>query len=343
MSEWKLVKYRGCWAVRIGGSRYTTGVAHGPETRVQAEGLASEIARQYQQEHRDLKTVGDIAEAYFEDIGNRTTARGNAQRERWRAGPALEFFGGLAPAQVTREACRDYIRIRREEGSPDVTILNNLGVIRAALRWQDKNTPAQFEMPSRPPRQYDFLTPEQIAQLVEAAPYPHAALFIQIAYATAARLGAILEMHWDTHISFERREIWPGFKEGGKGRAEPLPMTDSLYQSLAEARELAVTPYVIEFRGGPIKKINKALGAAYKAAGIDLPKRPAHILRHSAAVQMTTNGVDLFEIKERLGHSSIRVTEQNYARFRPDRMKDSTHHLELPATKCSEVHVNRKG
>jgi site-specific recombinase XerD len=57
-------------------------------------------------------------------------------------------------------------------------------------------------------------------------------------------------------------------------------------------------------------------------AGIDwLPR--THDLRHANATVMLKNGVDLHEVKERLGHSSIRTTEGYLHRMKSQQSKAS--------------------
>ncbi|MBY0422167.1 MAG: site-specific integrase [Parvularculaceae bacterium] len=261
----------------------------------------------------------------------------------------LEWFGDHAPAEVTREECRAYIAARRAAGRRDATIRNELSILKAALNWRDPKGPHVVELPPAGPPRERFLSREEVARLLEAAaPTPHVALFVQIAIATGARRGAILEMTWSTHVDLERGAIWPGFRPGGKNRAKPIPMTASLARALAEAREAAQGPYVVEWAGKPVKTIRRALAAAYARAGVTDVAAPAHVLRHTAGAWMAMAGVPLHEIAVRLGHSTIRVTERHYAHLAPEAMARSTAALELggyfmPSGSIEPQPVNAKG
>jgi len=48
-----------------------------------------------------------------------------------------------------------------------------------------------------------------------------------------------------------------------------------------------------------------------------------HDLRHANATQLLKNGVDVHEVKERLGHQSIKTTERYLHRVRHQKSKAS--------------------
>ena len=136
-------------------------------------------------------------------------------------------------------------------------------------------------------------------------------------------------MRWSQNVDFERATLWPGFKAGGKRRAAPVPMTDAARAWLTAARELADTDHVVEWAGGPVRSVRKALASAYARAGVGAVAAPQHILRHTAGAWMAQAGVPLHEIARRLGHSSIATTERHYAHLHPDFMQRSTKALEI--------------
>jgi integrase len=99
----------------------------------------------------------------------------------------------------------------RQKIISDGTIRREGGVLRAALAWAVKekwiNPPApHVELPPVPPPRERWLMREEVAKLIEACATPHVRLFVMLAYYTAARRGAILELTWD-RVHFERRRI----------------------------------------------------------------------------------------------------------------------------------------
>ena len=52
-----------------------------------------------------------------------------------------------------------------------------------------------------------------------------------------------------------------------------------------------------------------------------------HALRHTCASRLVNAGIDLYVVKEWLGHSSIQVTER-YAHLAPQKLADAVNALE---------------
>jgi integrase len=255
-------------------------------------------------------TVSGIFAAYLADKGT--------ERAVWAWKRLQPAFGALRPDQVTRLSCRSYAATRRKQGVGDGTIHTELTFLRAALLWHDRNTPAVVELPGKPPPMDLYLTREQYERLLAAAATPHVRLFIVLALASAGRMSAILQLTWD-RVDFDREVIRLGAGEKRrKGRAT-VPMTPRCRDALQEAAKARTSSHVIEYGGGPILRIRKALATVAEAAG--LPWVTPHVFRHSAAVWMAEEGVPMAEIAQFLGHSDSRVTERIYARFGPEYLR----------------------
>jgi integrase len=267
-----------------------------------------------------LETIADIMQAFLEDRqGHLGLARAKDAWKRLRL-----HFGHLRSAHVTRQICREYTAMRRRRVK-DGTIIKELAVLRTALRWQNKATPAIIEMPPEPPPRDRYLTREEYRALREAAAQtPHCEVFVILAYTTAGRKTAILELTWD-RIDFARGLIRLGNAVGNKGRAT-VPMTPRARAVLERAREAALTDHVIEFSGKPVRSIRKTFSMAVARAGL-LDVSP-HVLRHTAAVHMVENGVPMSEVSQYLGHTSTFVTERVYGRYSPDYLRRAAAALE---------------
>ena len=170
--------------------------------------------------------------------------------------------------------------------------------------------------------------PHQEAQrLLDAASMPHSKLFIRLALATAGRASALLELTWD-RVDLDARRIDlrdPNRPRTRKGRAR-VPINDSLFDALMEAKESATSPYVIEWGGERVLSVKKGVSAAARRAGV---KCSPHVLRHTAAVWMAEDGVPMQQIAQYLGHDDSRTTERVYARFSPDYLRDAAKALNL--------------
>jgi len=312
----RVVTYRGKWYAYYREAGTTRRIALRAESREAAERALVDLQR-----GGAPTTVGDMVEQYLAEKG--FGAKHN-RRYAWRA--AAPVFAVLRPDQVDRGVCRTYIERRRAAGVRDATIIHELGVVRAALRKADRNTPAVFETPPEPAPKELYLTREQYRALREAArPSAHLYLFVVLAYTTAARARAVLELTWD-RVDYEHERIMLGHTSGRmKGRASP-PMTDGARAALLEAQKAAQTDYVIEWGGRPVRSVKRAFAAAAERAGV--PWCTPHVLRHSAAVHMVEGGIALAEVGQYLGHTDLRVTYRVYARFSPSHLRQAASVLE---------------
>lgn len=139
------------------------------------------------------------------------------------------------------------------------------------------------------------------------------------AYHTAARAGAILDARWE-QVDFERKLISydrPGRAKSRKRRAT-VPLNTAVLAELQAAREVAVTDYVIEFRGNPVASVKTAFKAACRRAAIE--DCTPHTLRHTAATHMAEAGVPMAQIARMLGDTEAMV-EKVYAKFSPDYLR----------------------
>lgn len=271
------------------------------------------------------KLVSDAWSTYIADKA-KTATDPNRMRDAWKA--AGPFFGHLRPDQVTRELCREYASNRRRFGIGNGTIRRELGTVRSAIFFVNKQSGAIFELPPAPPPRDRALSKEEYANLFASAKTPHIRLFIILALATAGRASAILELTWD-RIDFSRRLIKLSVHAAEtrrKGRAT-VPMTEAAFNALREAAENAECDYVISYGGKRVRSIKRGFARAATLAGLE--GVTPHVLRHTAAVWMAEAGRPMSEIAQYLGHSSSRITEQVYARYSPQYLKGAAAALEV--------------
>jgi hypothetical protein len=95
-----------------------------------------------------------------------------------------------------------------------------------------------------------------------------------------------------------------------------------------EAKAGALTDYVIEWAGKPVKSLKRSLKTLARRAGTSKTVSP-HILRHSAAVHMAEDGRSMEEIQQFLGHEDIETTRKIYARLSPTYLRDAAKALEI--------------
>jgi integrase len=248
----------------------------------------------------------------------------------WKA--LRDRFGPMEGAAVSVADCRAHTDVRRRNAIKDGTIHTELGHLRMVLRWAEKQgliaRAPHIEKPPKPRPRERHLTREQVRALFDAAGLPHIRLYAILAYTTAARNSALLGLRWE-RCDFETGRIDlrdPVLTAPHKGRAI-VPMLRTARAALQEARQGALTDYVVEWAGRPVKSVKRGLSVAAKRAGLEHVS--PHMLRHSAAVHLVESGVSLEEIAQYLGHTNINTTRQVYAKFSLDYLKAAAEALEF--------------
>lgn len=274
------------------------------------------------------KTVADLWKTYRDEKEGRSIV--TTMEYTGRA--LLPHFGKLEPGEIDLGTCRDYAAKRRKQGKSEGTIHTELGHLRSVLVWAMKRGHIEraphVERPVKPEPKDRYLTREEAAKLLDGAAMHHIRLAIILMLATAARVEAIRELTWD-RVDMERGLIHlrdPADKAKRKGRAT-VPMNRSARVALEHARQAALTDYVIEWAGEPVKSIRRGLDTAARNAG--LKGVSAHVLRHSAAVWMIEAGVSMEEVAQYLGHANIATTRRVYARHSPDALRKAAEVLEI--------------
>jgi integrase len=288
--------------------------------------LAQWIAGQEQPLPPKQPLIVDVVDHYLADRKPRVAAYDTLE---WAAGGIKRHVGSLEPRMLGR---RTYAERRARDGVADGSIRREVGVLRAALATAVRDgwieAVPYVEMPPMPAPRDRWLTRDEVAVLVAAAGTPHTRMFIVLAYHTAARAGAILDLCWD-QVDLDRRLISYdrlGRKKSKKRRAV-VPINVAALAELQAARQAAVSDHVIEFRGKPVASIKNGFRAACRRAGI--AECVPHVLRHTAASHMVMDGVPLSQVARMLGDSEATV-ERVYAKFSPDYLRDAAASLVGP-------------
>lgn len=272
-----------------------------------------------------VMTVAHVAAEYRRSLDGKASAV--TFDHQWKAlGP---HFGRLAAEAVTEADCQTYAARRKRS---EWTIYSELGRLRSALSWADKRgiiaKAPHIWRPVEPPPRDKRITRDQARQFLDACELPHVRLFVTLAVTTGARMGAILGLTWD-RVDFGRRKILlhdPERRQAGKTRAT-VPMNRMAENALREAREGSTGRFVVEWGGGKVASVKKALRRAGDRSGLSWVT--AHVFRHSAATWMAEDGISMEEIAQFLGHSDVRTTRKIYARFSPDHLQEAASSLEL--------------
>lgn len=326
MPDWRLTRLNGefCLTFERDGKRVRRrlGTTDARQAQLIAPAVYAELNRP------KGTTVAELWSAYVADREGRAVV--GTMAHTWKALAAR--FGTRDGQSITKEDCRAHTTERRANGISDGTIHTELGHLRTVLKWAENGRLIEraphIERPSKPAPKERYLTHEEAHRVITAAHAPHVRLAMHLMIATAARVTAILELTWD-RVDFTRRQIQlrdPNDKTRRKGRAT-VPMNDTVLAALRDARQGAMTDYVVEWAGKPVKSLKKGIASAARAAGVSGVS--AHVFRHTAAVWMAEAGVPMEEIAQFMGHSNVNVTRGTYARYSPAHLRKAADALDL--------------
>lgn len=329
MSEYKLTKYRGKYAIAVYADgkrirRVSTGTDDPIRAKLVAPALFASLSKP------KSTTVRALWEAYVADREGRAIID---TMKYTRTRIEARFFD-LPAETITIADCRAHIAQRRQAGISDWTIYTELGHLRNVVNWAAKHKHIQaapfIELPPQPRTQKERLTRDEIKKLFAAAKesLPHVYVYLVLLYATGARTGALLDLKWN-RVNFISNRIDlrnPDLKRPHKGRAI-VPINEDAREALELAKKGALTEYVVEWAGGPVKKLRKSLAAVLKKAG--LRHINPHLIRHSAAAHLAEMGRPMEEIQAFLGHKDQKVTREIYAEYSPEYLREVTSGLEI--------------
>lgn len=259
-------------------------------------------------------TIDEIVDGYLVDREGNVRAY---ETLKHACNAIKKHLGRLSPDELSQGVIDRYsIERDRKPG----TIIRELVTLRAALRWAIREkwfpTEPRFIMPVRKPKSRQrFLSLDECERLIEAST-DHIRLFVLIGLGTGARTRAILDLKW-SQVDLESKLIDFGEGSGNKRRAI-VPIGDRVLQALVEAKGLAVTDNVIEYKGQPLRSIKKGFNNACKRAGIT--EATPHTLRHTAASQSLMSGTDTEKVARMLGNSKAEI-EATYGHHSPDYLK----------------------
>lgn len=151
-------------------------------------------------------------------------------------------------------------------------------------------------------------------------------LVVALLYQTGMRVSELVNLK-ESQIDFSRSQL----KVLGKGNKERIiPMGDELKKIvqayLVEKKEFSPEndiPYLLlnTKQQHPSSRQLYTIVKKYLSLVTTADKKSPHVLRHSFATHLTSNGAELNAVKELLGHSSLAAT-QVYTHNSIDRLRD---------------------
>ena len=161
-------------------------------------------------------------------------------------------------------------------------------------------------------RRVRYLTDNEEERLLKVLPKIYHPLVL-VALHTGMRKTEQLSLKWED-VDFAQRVIT--VRDSKPGRSRYIPMNQVVVDTLQGLPRMTSNPYVFPgvIEGERLKDLPKDWEDYVEKAGI--VNFHWHDLRHSFASRLVMKGVDLYTVKELLGHQSIEMT-QRYAHLGP--------------------------
>jgi len=270
-------------------------------------------------------TLESFLDAYYATAGR---DQKSIPRLKWCIAYWKKKFGHLRVIDITRRSLSLHVEMRRIEGKSNSTINRELSVLSASINyairrwgWNIAN-PASGLYLKIPEGRLRWLTPDEARQLLQAARAsraPHLHDFILLAINTGMRRNEILRLQV-RKIDLTTKKIHLEGEETKSGRRRVIPLNDTAISAIRSrmawnhSNGIASPRLFVQGNGRPVEQINTAFTNAVNLAGIEDFR--IHDLRHTFASWLVQAGVPLPEVRDLLGHSSIKQTER-YAHLAP--------------------------
>lgn len=275
----------------------------------------------------------------------------------------LPELGHCGVYRVTRERMDQYKVKRLKAGVTRSTVHSEITYVHAILNWAfqerylTQNPLAGYKKPKRDDAIIRPPSKEEVDNLLAVAP-PHLVRALALSYFTGIRPGReeLLKVQWShVHWDLQLIIVESAKKNGPPSRMVPihdsfLPILKSWHLAdLEEERRIRKKrslesgmkkgdqkehdSYIIQWRGRPIKRLNKGFASAKTLAGITR-RLPPYSFRHAFATNVLASGGDLKATSLMMGHSRPDTTMRVYQHVSMDLQRQSVNKMpaiEVPA------------
>jgi len=145
---------------------------------------------------------------------------------------------------------------------------------------------------------------------------------VMLALHTGMRRGELFKLEWE-QVNLINRTVTITAANAKSRKQRHIPLNDSALSALTAWQEQTTKSGLVfpnPKTGNPFIDVKKAWTNLISNAGIE--RFRFHDLRHTFASRLVMNGVDLYTVKELMGHSSIEMTGK-YAHLAPEKLLDA--------------------
>jgi integrase len=245
-----------------------------------------------------------------------------------RASKLVELMGNIPIGQINEDVVHKLIKKLDAKKVQPATVNRYLASLKTILKFKKQQWDYIKLRKERNSRIRTISKPEESTMLellrnaVGKKPYyVEAADMVEILVDTGMRLSELLNLKYED-INFNSNLISIWINKGDKPRS--LYMTRRVRIILEERQHInSVKPFTIT-----IEQAERSWQWVRGAMKLEMDSEfVIHSLRHTCASRLVNAGIDLYVVKEWLGHSSIQITER-YAHLNPAKLVQAVEVLE---------------
>lgn len=244
---------------------------------------------------------------------------------------AMEITGDIPISKIDEDVIKRLIKKLEGSGIKGATVNRYLATIKTLLRhhrqpWEHiklkKENKGRIRVISREEESTIVTLLRNTDHNSRRHYFPEVADLVEVLVDTGCRLSEVLDLRYDD-INFETNLISIWINKGDRPRS--IPMTERVGEILKTRKiDGAIKPFTVDKH-----RAENAWDWTREEMGFsDDPEFVLHALRHTTATRLIDKGIDLYTVKEWLGHSSIQVTER-YAHLNPDKLVHAANMLEI--------------
>ena len=246
-----------------------------------------------------------------------------------RAQGLIGLLGDIPIGSITEDAVEVLVSRLEGRGVQSSTANRYLATLKTVLKYKKqpydhirlkKERKGRIRVLSQEEEQMVVAILRDTDQTLGRGYFREVADLVEVLVDTGCRLSEVLDLRYDD-VNFTSNLLTIWINKGERPRS--IPMTRRVRSILETRRTGIVKPFTIS-----VNRAEYAWGLVRKQMGLQHDKEfVMHALRHTCASRLVNKGVDLYVVKEWLGHSSIQITER-YAHLNPTKLVRAVEALE---------------
>lgn len=271
---------------------------------------------------RKTNSLGTFAGGYVEKLKS-SSSDSYAKSVELTLKYLMDYFGEERSISEINVEDADKFIAKLRTHAPDgyrVYYRNLKAAFNVAVEWEyiKVNPFAKVKLPKQQKKKPEYITIVQLDSILDAMTNEILKDVVHYAFNSGSRRIEVLNLRW-RNVDFNKKIITIGdedFQTKSK-IVRHVPMAEEIYKKLwvrsNSGKKSASNPDGFVFakpngfpfhKDTPTKAFKRACRKVVISEGVHF-----HSLRHSFASILVQNGVELYNVKELLGHSSVKTTE----------------------------------